>query len=114
MVRREDIALAVADAVTAVPGVAELTGGPGVEVATFYSGGKVVGVHLGDEHIEVHIVADRTPLTAVADGAATQHHVKIGLAPPMGDRRLAMQCVGGCASSLALRFSVTGVGVLSG
>jgi hypothetical protein len=70
MVRREDIAAAIADAVTSVPGVAGLTGGEGVEIATFFAGGKVVGVHLGEDEVDVHIVADRTPLTQVADEAA--------------------------------------------
>jgi hypothetical protein len=70
VVRREDLARAVADAVTAVPGVAGLTGGFGVEVATMFAGGKVVGVHLGEDQVEVHIVADQAPLTRVADEAA--------------------------------------------
>jgi len=70
LVRREDLALAVADAVTAVPGVSRLTGGPGVEVATLYSGGKVVGLRLSADPVEVHIVADRVPLPPVADEAA--------------------------------------------
>jgi len=67
--RREDLAQAVADAVTAVPGVARLTGGPGVEVATLFSGGKVVGLRLSSDPVEVHIVADRMPLPPVADEA---------------------------------------------
>lgn len=70
VVRREDIALSVADAVTAVPGVAGLTGGPGVEVATMFAGGKVVGLHLGPEQVEIHIVADRVPLGPVAEAAS--------------------------------------------
>ena len=46
MVRREDVARAVADAVLAVPGVAGLSPGTGVEVSTQFSGGKVIGVRL--------------------------------------------------------------------
>jgi hypothetical protein len=70
MVRREDIAQSVADAVTAVPGVASLHPGFGVEVATQFSGGKLVGVRLSGEQVEVCLTADRGPLTAVADEAA--------------------------------------------
>jgi phenylpyruvate tautomerase PptA (4-oxalocrotonate tautomerase family) len=70
VVRREDLARSLADAVTAVPGVAALTGGPGVEVATFFSGGKVTGLHLGDDQVDVHVVIDQTPLQVVAEAAA--------------------------------------------
>jgi hypothetical protein len=70
VVRREDLARAVADAVTAVPGVARLSPGAGIEVATMFAGGKVVGLRLAGEVVAVHIVADRTPLPAIADGAA--------------------------------------------
>lgn len=64
--RREDIAHAVADAATAVPGVARLSPGSGVEVATLYAGGKVIGVRLSGEAVEVHIVANTAPLQPVA------------------------------------------------
>jgi hypothetical protein len=66
VVRREDVARSVAEAVTAVPGVAGLTPGPGVEVSTQFSGGKVVGVRLGGEQVEIHIRADRMPLPPIA------------------------------------------------
>jgi hypothetical protein len=60
----------VADAVTAVPGVAGLSPGSGVEVATLFAGGKVVGLRLSGEQVEVHIIADQVPLQPVADAAA--------------------------------------------
>lgn len=64
--RREDIAHAVADAATAVPGVARLSPGSGVEVATLFAGGKVIGVRLSGTAVEVHIVANAAPLQPVA------------------------------------------------
>ena len=69
-VRREDLARSVADAVTAVPGVAAMSPGSGVEVATLFAGGKVIGLRLGPDAVDVHIVADRVPLQPVADEAA--------------------------------------------
>ncbi len=69
--RREDLARAVADAVTAVPGVSALVSGPGVEVSTLFSGGKVVGLRLSSDPVEVHIRADRVPLPPVAEAAAS-------------------------------------------
>jgi len=69
-VRREDLARAVADAVTSVPGVARLSPGTGVEVATLFAGGKVVGLRLSGTAVAVHIVADAGPLQAIADEAA--------------------------------------------
>ena len=71
MVRREDLARAVADAVTAVPGVSALVGGPGIEVSTQFSGGKVLGLRLTSDPVEVHIRADRVPLPPVAEAAAS-------------------------------------------
>jgi hypothetical protein len=70
MVRREDIARAVADAALAVPGVAGLSPGTGVEVSTQFSGGKVIGVRLTGDEVEVHIIADRVPLPPIANEAA--------------------------------------------
>lgn len=70
MVRREDIAQAVADAVRAVPGVAGLSPGTGVEVSTQFSGGKVIGVRLIGDEAAVHIIADRLPLPPIANEAA--------------------------------------------
>ena len=70
VVRREDLARSLADAVSAVPGVAALSAGPGVEVATFFSGGKVVGLHLGEEQVDIHVVLDQMPLQVVAEAAA--------------------------------------------
>jgi hypothetical protein len=70
MVRLEDIARAVADAVLAVPGVAGLSPGTGIEVSTQFSGGKVIGVRLSGDEVEVHIVADRGPLPPIANEAA--------------------------------------------
>jgi hypothetical protein len=69
MVRREDVARSVAEAVTAIPGVAGLSPGTGVEVSTQFSGGKVVGVRLNGEKVEIHIRADRVPLPPIADEA---------------------------------------------
>jgi hypothetical protein len=67
---RADLARAVADVVTAVPGVACLVSGPGVEVATQYPGGKVVGVGLTDtETVTVHLVVDAFPAQDVAERA---------------------------------------------
>lgn len=70
-VRREDLAVSVADAVLAVPGVAALHPGFGVEVATLFSGGKVVGVRLSGETVQIYLTADRVPLRPVAEEAAT-------------------------------------------
>jgi len=64
-VRREDLAHALATAVTDVPGVAALGAGTGIEPATYFPGGKVVGIRLSDP-VEVHIVADEVPLPPVA------------------------------------------------
>lgn len=69
-VRREDLARALAGAVTAVPGVAELSPGTSVEVSTLFANGKVVGVRLGDDTVEIHVVADRLPLPPVANEVA--------------------------------------------
>jgi hypothetical protein len=73
--RREDLARAVAEAVTAVPGVAALVPGPPdrvtVEASTQFSGGKVIGLRLSTDPVEVHIRADRVPLPPVAEAAAT-------------------------------------------
>jgi hypothetical protein len=71
MVRREDLAHAVAGAVTAVPGVEGLSPGSPVEVSTQFAGGKVVGVRLLDDIAEVHIVANRGPLPTIAQDVAT-------------------------------------------
>ena len=70
MVRLEDIARAVADAVRAVPGVAGLSPGTGIEVSTQFSGGKVIGVRLTGDEVQVHIVAGRGPLPPIANEAA--------------------------------------------
>lgn len=70
IVRREDLALSVAEAVLAVPGVAALHPGFGVEVATLFSGGKVVGVRLSGETVQVYLTANRVPLQPVAEEAA--------------------------------------------
>ncbi len=67
MVRREDLARAVADATVEVPGVARLSPGSPVEVSTQFSGGKVLGVRLLSNLAEVHIVADQGPLPEVAE-----------------------------------------------
>ena len=67
MVRREDLAYAVADATTAVPGVARLSPGSPVEVSTQFAGGKVLGVRLLADLAEVHIVANEGPLPQVAE-----------------------------------------------
>lgn len=67
---RAGLAAAVAGAVTTVPGVARLSPGGPVEVATQHAGGKVIGVSLTDPHaVTVHLVADRLPLTVVAESA---------------------------------------------
>jgi hypothetical protein len=66
MVRREDVARAVADAATAVPGVAGLSSQGDVEISTQFAGGKVLGVRLRPDYAEVHIIADRGPLPDVA------------------------------------------------
>jgi len=70
MVRIEDIARSVADAVLAVPGVAGLSPGTGVEVSTQFSGGKVIGVRLTGEEVAVHITADWMPLPPIASEVA--------------------------------------------
>ena len=70
VVRREDVARSVAEAVQAVPGVAGLHPGFDVAVATQYSGGKVVGLSLSGEAVDVYITADRIPFKDVADQAA--------------------------------------------
>lgn len=67
MVRREDVARAVAEAARAVPGVAGLSSLGDVEVSTQFAGGKVLGVRMRPEFVEVHIVADRGPLPQVAN-----------------------------------------------
>jgi len=60
-----ELALAVRDAVTAVPGVRQVTAGSVVEVATQYPGGKVPGVRLAGDTVEVHVVVGRLPLQPV-------------------------------------------------
>jgi len=71
MVRREDLAYAIADAAIAVPGVAALSPGSPVEVSTQFPGGKVLGVRLLVDQAEVHIVANQGPLQEVADNVVT-------------------------------------------
>ena len=46
----------VADAVRAVPGVADLHGGLFGEAATYLPGGRIPGIRLTDEVAEVHVV----------------------------------------------------------
>jgi hypothetical protein len=70
VVRREDLAKSIEDAVIATPGVAALHPGFDVEVATYYSGGKVVGLSLSGDTVDIYVTADRVPLRAVADDAA--------------------------------------------
>lgn len=60
-----ELALAVRDAVTAVPGVSRVSAGTVVEVATQYPGGRVSGVRLAPDDVEVHVVLDRLPLQPV-------------------------------------------------
>jgi len=67
--RREDLAHAMANAVTAVPGVAGLHPGFGVEVATYFTGGKVTGIRLAGERVEVYLVVKGRNLRAIADAA---------------------------------------------
>jgi hypothetical protein len=67
MVRREDLAHAVADAACAVPGVAGLNHRGAVEISTQFAGGKVLGIRLLPDYAEVHIIADRGPLPQVAE-----------------------------------------------
>jgi hypothetical protein len=69
VVRREDLARSVEQAVVATPGVAALHPGFAVEVATYYSGGKVVGLSLSGETVDIYVTADRVPLREVADAA---------------------------------------------
>lgn len=54
----EPMAVRVARAVLAVPGVRELDGGMFGEVATYLPGERVAGVRLSDTEGEVHIVVD--------------------------------------------------------
>ncbi|HZM78429.1 MAG TPA: hypothetical protein VFC19_22105 [Candidatus Limnocylindrales bacterium] len=63
------LAISIADAVSAAPGVRRLTGGDAIEAATQYPGGKVVGVRLA-ETVQIHLVADRVPLPPVGAEAA--------------------------------------------
>ncbi|GAA2108284.1 hypothetical protein [Actinomadura alba] len=63
---RAGLALAVASAVEAVPGVVRLVGGRGpLEVATLYRHGKVVGVRHTDRTVIVHIAVGVLPLQGV-------------------------------------------------
>jgi hypothetical protein len=71
MVRREDLAHAVADAALAVPGVARLSSQGPVEISTQFAGGKVLGIRLRPDAAEVHIVASRNRLLEVADEVAS-------------------------------------------
>ncbi|GAA4440462.1 hypothetical protein [Phytohabitans houttuyneae] len=64
-----ELALAVRDAVTAVPGVRQVRAGSAVEVATQYPGGKVSGVRVSGETVEVHVVVGRLPLQPVVGQA---------------------------------------------
>ena len=70
MVRREDLAHAVADAARGVPGVADLHHRGVVEISTQFAGGKVLGVRLLPDRAEVHVVVDRGPVPAIADEVA--------------------------------------------
>lgn len=65
-VSRSALAQAVAEAVSAVPGVARLSPGGVVEVATQFAGGKVVGILLTPTAVRVHVVIDRVPVPLVA------------------------------------------------
>ena len=67
MVRREDLANAVADAARDVSGVTRLNDrSSGVEISTQFAGGKVFGVRLLADRAEVHVVAGRGPLPELA------------------------------------------------
>ncbi|HEX4538651.1 MAG TPA: hypothetical protein VH112_00260 [Acidimicrobiales bacterium] len=61
------LARSVADAASAVAGVARLSSTGPVEVATYFAGGKVNGFRLRDGKAWVHIVIDRLPLEPVAE-----------------------------------------------
>jgi hypothetical protein len=64
---RAALALAIAAAVDAVPGVRRSGGGTSVPMATQFAGGSVLGVHLEPDRIEVHVTAERLPLRELAD-----------------------------------------------
>jgi hypothetical protein len=51
-------ATALAEAISAVPGVSRLSPGRFGEVATYLPGGRVPGIRLGAESLDVHVVAD--------------------------------------------------------
>jgi hypothetical protein len=72
LARRAQLAAAVAEAVTRVPGVARLSPGSGLEVAVQYRGGKVVGIELTDRRLAIHVVIDRLPLVPVAEAIRRQ------------------------------------------
>lgn len=84
MVRREDVARSIADAVQSVPGVAGLSPGTGIEVSTQFSGGKVIGVRLTGAEVDVHITADRAPLPPIANEVAAAAHQVLAA---VGDER---------------------------
>ncbi|MGQ0630025.1 MAG: hypothetical protein ACT4P1_03220 [Sporichthyaceae bacterium] len=64
---RGSLALSLATAAAAVPGVERLCAGPGVPAVTHYPGGTVTGIVLGTDRAEVHLVAARLPLAPVVD-----------------------------------------------
>ncbi|MFC0531719.1 hypothetical protein [Phytohabitans kaempferiae] len=79
-----ELAVAVRDAVSAVPGVGRVGSESTVEVGTQYPGGKVPGVRLVGDTVEVHLVVDRLPLQPVVRQARAAARVVLSAA---GDPR---------------------------
>lgn len=63
---RVELARALAAEIAGVAGVSRLGGGDGVQAATQFPYGKVDGVSVTEARIEARVVADRLPVTEVA------------------------------------------------
>ncbi|WP_144126539.1 hypothetical protein [Catellatospora sichuanensis] len=108
MSSRLELARAVAEAVTALPGVYSMTAGPGVPVVTLSAHGQVPGVRGSDERVTVAVVAARLPLAPVA--AAVGQAAEAVLAERGDTRRV--DVVIGDVTDTALRSASTGYALL--
>lgn len=74
---------AVAAAILACPGIADLSGGPFGAIATYLPGRRVHGVRILDDELDIHVVLAGT--STVLDAAA---QVRAALAPLRSGRRV--------------------------
>lgn len=104
MSSRLELARAVAQAVTALPGVDSMTPGPGVPVVTLSAHGQVPGVRGGGDRVTIAVVAGRLPLAPLV---AAVEQTAVAVLAEHGDTRR-VDVVIGDVTDAALRAVSTG------